>query len=138
MRQIHIDYPGTGLDYNVARGLAASLAIDDPEIEEPVLMAWHDKGASKMSPVIEGGDINTRWHDYGESHCGQIEINVNGQYDFVFADAAGFDGYGPSPYVNLSDDSGTKYLCQRGLLRDPHQPEKDACVALDDYTSQMT
>ena len=138
MRQIHIDYPGTGLDYNVARALAASLAIDDPEIEEPVVMAWHDKGASKMSPVIEGGDINTRWHDYGESHCGQIEINVNGQYDFVFADAAGFDGYGPSPYVNLSDDSGTKYLCQRGLLRDPHQPEKDACVALDDYTSQMT
>jgi hypothetical protein len=138
MKQIHIDYPGTGLDYNVARELAASRAMDDPEIEEPVVMAWHDKSASMMSPVIDGGDIDTRWHDYGESHNGQIEINVNGQYDFVFADGAAFEHYGPSPYVNLSDGNGTSYLCQRGLLRDPHRPEKGACVALDDYTSQMT
>ncbi len=138
MRQIHIDYPGTDLDYKVARELAASRANDDPEIEEPVVMAWHDKRAEMMSPVIEGGDINTRWHDYGQSHTGELEISVNGQYDFVFADASAFDTYGPSPYVSLSDGKGTNYVCQRGLLRDPHHPEEDACVALDDYTSQMT
>lgn len=138
MKRIQIDYPGAGLDYKVARELAASRAIHDPEIKEPVVMAWHDKRASMMSPVIEGGDLDTRWRDYGESHGGQIEVNVNGEYDFVFADGAAFEAYGPSPYVNLSDASGNDYLCQRGLLRDPHQPEKGACVALDDYTSKMT
>lgn len=137
MKLLHIDYPGTGLDYHVARDMAYR-AVQDAQIEEPVMMAWHDKKTSRMSPVIEGADINTRWHDYGESHGGQIEIDVNGEYDFVFAESAGFDDYGPSPYINLSDGSGNNYLCQRGLLRDPHQPEKDACVALDDYTSKMT
>lgn len=138
MRQIHIDHPGPVLDYAVARELAAARACHEPETREPVLMAWHDQRASTMSPVIEGGDINTCWHDYGESHDGKIEIDVNGDYDFVFADSASFEGHGPSPYVNLSDAGGIQYICQRGLLRNPHQPEKDACVALDDYTSQMT
>jgi hypothetical protein len=138
MRQIHIHVPGTDLDYLVARQLAASRANLESGIREPVMMAWHDRRASMMSPVIEGGDVNTRWHDYAESHDGQLEIDVNGDYDFVFADSAAFEAYGQSPYVNLSDGSGNNYLCQRGLLRDPHQPEADACVALDDYTSKMT
>jgi hypothetical protein len=122
----------------MARELAAQRALLEPELGDPVLVAWHDRRAAMMSPAIEGGDIDTRWHDYGESHGGRIEIDVNGDFDFVFADCAAFEGYGPSPYVNLSDTRGTKYLCQRGLLRDPHQPEHNACTALDDYTSQMT
>lgn len=138
MKRIHIAFSGTGLDYLVARQLAASRANLESGINEPVMMAWHDRRASMMSPVIEGGDVNTRWHDYGESHEGELEIDVNGDYDFVFADSSAFQAYGQSPYVNLSDGSGNRYLCQRSLLRDPHQPEARACVALDDYTSKMT
>lgn len=138
MRRIHIDSTAMALDYLVARQLASARAKRESGIGEPVLMAWHDRQASTMSPVIEGGDVNTRWHDYGESHDGQLEIDVNGDYDFVFADSSAFEAYGQSPYVNLSDGSGNSYLCQRSLLRDPHQPEVRACVALDDYTSKMT
>lgn len=138
MKQAHISYTGMDLDYKKANVLAASLADSDDDIIEPVMVAWHDKKASRMSPVVEGGDINTRWHDYGESHGGQLEIDVNGEYDFIFADSSAFEPYGPSPYINLHDKSGNEYLCQINALRDPHNPSQEACVPLDDWTSKMT
>ena len=138
MKQAHISYSGMDLDYKKANALAASLAGSDAEIIEPVMVAWHDKKASRMSPVVEGADINTRWHDYGESHGGQLEIDVNGEYDFIFADSSAFEPYGPSPYINLHDKSGNEYLCQINALRDPHNPSQEACVPLDEWTSKMT
>ena len=138
MKHIHIHSTGSDLDYQAASVLAASFAATDPELEAPVVVAWHDKRMSRMSPVIEGADVNTRWHDYGESHCGCLEIDVNGEYDFVFADAAPYDQYGPSPYVNLFDGEGHEYICQINALRDPQRPDMGACIPLDDYTSKMT
>jgi hypothetical protein len=102
------------------------------------MVAWHDKKGSRMSPVIEGGDINTRWHDYGESHGGKLEVDINGEFDFIFADSSAFEQYGPSPYINLYDKRGNEYLCQINALRDPHNPSKEACVPLDEVTSKMT
>lgn len=138
MKHVQIHSTGTELDYEAACALAASFAANDPEIETPVVVAWHDKRLSRMSPVIEGADIATRWHDYGASHCGCLEVDVNGEYDFVFADSAPYDQYGPSPYANLFDGQGHEYICQINALRDPHRPDMNACVALDDYTSKMT
>lgn len=138
MKQVQIHSTGTDLDYQAACALAVSFAASDPEIETPVVVAWHDKRLARMSPAIEGADINTRWHDYGASHCGCLEVDVNGEYDFVFADSAAYDEYGPSPYANLSDGEGHEYICQINALRDPHRPDMNACVALDEYTSKMT
>ena len=138
MKEAHINYSGMDLDYKKASVLAASLAENDKDIIDPVMVAWHDKRTSRMSPVVEGGDINTRWHDYGESHGGKLEIDINGEYDFIFADSSAFESYGPSPYINLHDQLGNEYLCQINALRDPHNPSKEACVALDDWTSKMT
>ena len=138
MKETHINYSGTDLDYKKASVVAASIANSDADIAEPAVIAWHDKKASRMSPAIEGGDINTRWHDYGASHGGKLEVDVNGEYDFIFADASTFEPYGPSPYINLHDKNGNEYLCQTNALRDPHNPSHEACVALDEWTSKLT
>ena len=138
MKEVHISYSGVDLDYKIASGLAASFAARELDSGEPVMVAWHDKTASRMSPMIEGGDINTRWHDYGQSHGGKLEVDVNDEFDFIFADSSVFEPYGPSPYINLYDKRGNEYLCQINELRDPHNPSKEACVALDDWTSKQT
>lgn len=100
------------------------------------MVAWHDKQASRMSPVIEGGDINTRWHDYGESHGGKLAVDINGDFDFIFTDASGFDVLGPSPLVNLRDQAGNEYLCQINALRNPKQPNEEACVKLEGLSTK--
>lgn len=138
MKSVHVNFSGMNLDYKVASGLAADLAMKELGLDEPVMVAWHDKKASRMSPVIEGGDLNTRWQDYGESHGGKLEVDINGEYDFVFADASAFEPYGPSPYINLYDKRGNEYLCQINALRDPQNPSEEACVPLDEVTSKMT
>ncbi len=139
MKVDHINYSGMNLDFRTACGLAATFAHGD--IAEPVMVAWHDKKASRMSPAIEGGNINTRWQDYGASHSGKLEVDVNGEFDFIFADSSAFKPYGPSPYISLHDQHGKEYICLTKSLRDPHNPNipsKEACVELDDWTSKLT
>jgi len=138
MKEAHINYAGLNLDYKVASALAANVASSDKDIVDPVMVAWHDKTTDRMSPVVKGGDLGTGWHEYGESHGGKLEVDVNGEYDFIFADSSGYEPYGPSPYINLRDARGNEYLCQINALRDPHNPTKEACVALDDWTSKLT
>jgi hypothetical protein len=138
MKQVQISYSGADLDYEVASRLAFSLAASDHDLGDPVVMAWHDRPGARMSPAIAGADVNTRWHDSGESHEGRLEVDVNGEFDFIFADAKGFDSYGPSPYVNLVDRDGTEYICQLSALHDPHRPEPAACIRVDEYFSKQT
>lgn len=138
MRQVHIAYTATDLDYPKAAQLATSLADDDSEVIDPVLMAWYDRRGEKMSPVIEGADLHTRWHDYGASHGGKLEIDVAGDYTFIYAESSPFDPPGPSPYSNLHDAQGNEYLCQTGLLQEGQTPTREACVALNEWTSKLT
>ena len=136
INEVHINYSGTNLDYKVASRLAASLAADTLHVDEPVMVAWHDRQASRMPPVIEGADINTRWHDYGESHGGKLAVDINGDFDFIFTDESGYDVVGPSPLVNLRDSAGNEYLCQIGALRDPKHPDEQACVKLEGISTK--
>lgn len=138
MKQAHITHPATDLNYLMAAQLAAKFADQDSEVIEPVLVAWYDRKGEKMSPVIEGADLRTRWHDYGTSHGGKLEIDVGGDFSFIYADASSFDPYEASPYANLHDAQGNEYLCQIGLLKDPRVPNNEACVALDEWTSKLT
>lgn len=138
MRQTHIDYVGTDLDYIRAAALAATFADADKEVIEPVLVAWHDRKAGRVSPVIGDADLNSYWHDYGASHGGRLEIDVGNDFTFIYADSSAFDSYEASPYSNLHDAEGNEHLCQINLLRDPSQPTPEACVALDEWTSKLT
>ncbi len=146
MKTAHINYTGTGMgmDYETAKSMAAMFAEKDPDIIDPVVVAWYDHKSSRMSPVLEGCAIETSWHDYGESHSGKLEIDVNGEFDFIFADSSPFETYGPtrpSPYVNMHDQTGKEYVCLISALHRPHDPHlssKDACVLLDEWTSKLT
>jgi hypothetical protein len=138
MRQAHITSPATDLNYLMAAQLAATYADQDAEVIDPVLVAWYDRKAARMSPVIEGSDLRTRWHDYGASHGGKLEIDVAGDFTFIYADASPFDPFEAGPYRNLHDAQGNEYLCQTNLLRNPLQPMAGACTPLNDWTSKLT
>ncbi|MDA8381574.1 MAG: AF1514 family protein [Betaproteobacteria bacterium] len=131
MKDINISLSGLDLSFRMAGKIAAAVA-GEIDGAEPVLVAWHDKDKARMSPTIEGGDIHSRWRDYGESHGGQVEVDVNGDYDFIFAAGEGFEGLGRSPYVNVRGASGEEYVCQLSALHDPKHPTEEACVKLED------
>lgn len=138
MRQVHIAFPAMNNDYLTAATLAALRADEDPEVIEPVLVAWCDRKAGRMSPAIEGADLRTRWHDYGESHGGRLEVDVGDNYAFIYGDSSAFDPYEACPYINVRDAQGNEYICQKGLMADTHNPTPEACVLLDEWTSKLT
>jgi hypothetical protein len=76
MRDINISIEGIDLNYQTACAMANSVAsmIEN----KPIIMAWHDKPHGKMGTDIPGGDLNTRWHDYGENYGGNLDVSVNG------------------------------------------------------------
>lgn len=135
MKDINVSLSGMDIDYKMASRIAATIA-KELNHGEPVMVAWHDRMTSRMSPVIEGGDVHTRWHDYGESHGGKLEVDVNGDFDFIFADSGSFETLGPSPLVNLRDQAGNEYLCQIDALRDPKHPSEEACVKLEGLSTK--
>lgn len=140
MKQIHVP-AAAPMDYRAAAALAAKYAGYDGEMEEPVLIAWHDRRHGLMSPAIAGANPDTRWRDYGNSHCGCLEVDVGDDFEFVFTDGAPYADYGdcgPGPYRNFSDSEGRQYLC------DAHDGPGNGslmgavCVPLDEYTSKLT
>ncbi len=118
--------------FESARALAFSLAKSDTELLEPELVAWIDRSAGKSSPVLKGCGGPNGWHDYGVSHGGLLQVDVDGETSFIFAETSHFDSFehfGPGPYINLRDAQGTEYICRVG--------GKD-CVPLDEWTSKLT
>jgi Domain of unknown function (DUF5619) len=137
MKDINVSLSGVDISHKLASQIAMATAQAINGGKEPIVVAWHDKAMSRMSPVIEGGDIHTRWHDYGESHGGQLEVDINGEYDFIFADAGEYESGLPSPYVSIHDAMGQEFLCQINALKDPKNPGEDACVKLEDVGKEL-
>ena len=118
--------------FESARALAFSIAESDSELLEPELVAWIDRSAGKASPVLEGCAGPNGWREYGVSHGGLLQVDVDGETSFIFAESSQFDTYahfGPGPYVNLRDAQGNESICRVG--------GKD-CVPLDEWTSKLT
>ncbi len=136
MRSINITLSGVDVDYRMASKVAHAVA-HEMNNGESIVVAWHDRPHSRMSPVIEGADVNTRWHDYGEAHGGRLQVDVNGEYDFIYADAADYETLGASPYVNVRDARGQEYLCQINALRDPTNPTREACVQIEEMGIEL-
>ncbi len=133
MRQAYITCSGIDMDFRKAAALAASLAEEDPTVIEPVLVAWHDRKDARMSPSVDGEDLR-----YAASHGGKLEVEVGDDYTFVFADSSAFEPYEASPYSNLTDENGVEYICQINKLHDPHKPEPEACIPVNDWMSKLT
>jgi hypothetical protein len=118
--------------FESARALAFSLAGSDTGLLEPELVAWIDRSAGKSSPVLQGCAGPNGWRDYGVSHGGLLQVDVDGETSFIFAESSPFDSYehfSPGPYINLRDAQGNESICRVG--------GKD-CVPLDEWTSKLT
>jgi len=127
-------FPGgaSAARFESARALAFSLAESDGEMLEPELVAWIDRPSTQASPVLEGCGGPNAWHDYGVSHGGRIEVDVDGMASFIFAESSPFDSYahfGPGPFRNLRDAQGNESVCRAGGMD---------CIPLDEWTSQLT
>lgn len=132
MKNLNVSQPlssGTSTSrFAAAKTLAFSLALADPELHEPELVAWHDRSTSMVSPVLEGCSGPYGWHDYGVSHDGQLEVDVGGETSFIFVDSSSFDSYahfGPGPLINIRDARGKEMICRIGGVD---------CVPLDKLT----
>ncbi len=115
-----------------AKALAFSLAESDRELIEPELVAWIDRSTGMASPVLEGCSGPDGWRYYGISHGGRLEVDVDGDTSFVFAESSPFDSYehfSPGPYRNHRDIQGNELICQS---------DNTACVLLDEWTSKQT
>jgi hypothetical protein len=136
MRQINVNIQGMDLKYKQASQVANAVATLFER--EPTVVAWHDQPHNRMSPVIEGADIHSRWREYGESHGGEVDISVNGDYDFIFADASEYEKHGTGPYISVQDEQGNQFLCRMGDLRDPKCPDQEACFSIEQGMTPST
>ena len=93
-------------DFSQARRAAVGKAGE--MLQRPVIVAWKDDTNGQFAPEIPGGK-GDRWHDYGESNEGVLELHVGNAYHFIFMDAEGF----VEPDINLAslEDHGAKFLC---------------------------
>ncbi len=110
MRHAHIAYLASDLDFGRAAWLAGTFADNDLTVVDPVLIAWYDRKAARMSPIVEGADLRTRWHDYGASHGGRLEIDVAGDYAFIYADSSALAAGETCPSPCRRDQQGTEYV----------------------------
>jgi len=93
-------------DFKYARQQAVAKARD--LLSEPVIVAWKDDNAKKFGPEIPGGK-GERWHDYGQSHGGKLEMTVGNKYHFIFAETGDFE----ATDLELSniEENGSVFLC---------------------------
>lgn len=118
--------------FEAARALAFSLAESDPELLEPELVAWIDRRSADASPVLEGCGGPDGWRNYGVSHGGRLEVDINDIATFIFTESSPFDSYahfGPGPFRNIRDAQGNESLCRAG---------GEDCIPLDEWTSKLT
>lgn len=107
METINISAKNAASDFSEARRLAVSKAGEI--LSDPVIIAWKDDKAHRFAPEIPGGK-DDRWHDYGESNGGRLELSVGDEFHFIFTEAKDFD----APDLNLTsidEEDGTTILC---------------------------
>ena len=106
----------TTTNFAQARQLAVGKANE--MLTKPVIVAWKDDQNGKFAPEIPGG-TGDRWHDYGESNYGTLELQVGDAFHFIFTEAADFD----EPDLNLAslEDNGTRFLCLNGTCTEEDQ-----------------
>ncbi len=107
METINIAVENPSIDFREARRQAAGKAGEI--LSKPVIIAWKDDKTRHSGPEIPGGSSD-RWHDYGESFGGKLELTVGDDFHFILTEAA----YNEEPDLNLtsiSEDDGTTILC---------------------------
>lgn len=95
MQIISINTKKSSNDFVEAREHAVAKA--EQSMKEPVIVAWKDDKTGRFAPDIPGGKSDG-WHAYGENYGGELELDVDSDYHFIFANAADFD----KPDINMT------------------------------------
>jgi hypothetical protein len=136
MRNVHIDYQGTALNFLSASSLAKDLAREN-HMQDPTIMAWHQH-SRPMPAYYDGANPDTWWEKYGEGNGGRLGISVGDDYQFIMMDARGYEKVGEMPLRNLSDGEGNEYLCFTPLLgKAANKPTAAACTQLDEWLANQ-
>lgn len=136
MINVHLDTQGKALDFNTASRMALEQAKSH-DLDQPVIVSWHQRSAHAFSPSFEGADEGTWWEKYGEGNGGEMEVTVGDDYGFVMAASGGYETLQDMPLRNLRDEQGNQYTCFIPMLDDTGKPRQDACVALDDWLAKQ-
>ena len=101
-------------DFAQARKQAVGKANE--MLSKPVIIAWKDDQANTFAPAIPGG-VGDRWHDYGESNGGKLELQVGDTFHFIFSEAEDFE----EPDLNIASipgENGSSFLCLNNTCTD--------------------
>ena len=129
--------------FESVRTFAISLAESDSDLLEPELVAWVDHASGRASPVLDGCGGPDGWHHYGVSHGGRLEVIIDSEASFIFAESSQFDTYehfSPGPFLNLRDRAGREWVCLASSLADPRNPQspsRTACVPVDEASCEF-
>ena len=137
MRNVHIDYSGSDLNFQSASQMAKEVAKEN-QMQDPTIMAWHHSTDQALPPYYDGADPDTWWAKYGSGNGGRLEVCIGEDYQFIMMDTRGFEKLGEMPLRNLSDDQGNQYLCHTPSLgKSADRPSPDACVQLDGWAADQ-
>ena len=78
-------------------------------LSRPVIIAWKDDNIDRYGPRIPDG-TGDRWHEYGVSQGGRLELHVGDTFHFIFSEAGDFAEPGRR-LSNLCAEDGTTFLC---------------------------
>lgn len=107
METMNVPVKNPSADFVEARRQAVGKAGE--VLSKPVIIAWKDDKTRRFGPEIPGGS-DDRWHDYGESYGGRLELTVGDDFHFIFTEASDFE----EPDLNLAsiaEEDGTTILC---------------------------
>lgn len=111
MKTIQVSMDNAEAEFSEARRRAVSRA--EEILSDPVIIAWKDENAGHSGPLIPGAAPD-RWHDYGENNGGKLELEVGGNFRFIFGEAVDFF----ETDLNISSveyDDGSRFLCLDGV-----------------------
>lgn len=136
MINLHVDYSGKDLGFNMAREMALARACAQ-NMEQPVIVSWRQYNTPGFSPSFEGADKESWWAKYGQGNGGQADISVGEDFEFIVMESGGYETLHSLPLRNLKDEAGVEYMCLSPMLDDSGKPRKDACVPLDEWTADQ-
>lgn len=136
METIRIDYQGNDLNFAKALQLARGAAMEQ-RMQEPAVLAWHQRSSHAMSPSYDGADPGSWWEKYGAGNGGRLEINVGDEFDFVVTETRGFETVDQLPIRNLVAQDGQEYICLTPMLGDSNSPTARACIPIDEWAADQ-
>jgi hypothetical protein len=137
MRNVHVDYQGAVPDFKSASQLAKG-AAEESRMQQPTIVSWHQNSNQHMSPYYDGANPDSWWEKYGEGNGGKLEVSVGDEFGFVMMDTEGYETLGEMPLRNLTDETGTHYLCFTPILgRLSNKPSPAACTVLDGWLADQ-